>query len=212
MQRAKRNTESTNILKIVDWNSMRLRWTKGFMGKSEIKVPIVKEGKDICRIIFTEFDDGLFDIKIDSLEKPFSVQSYSLFCNRPNEILTYNNHQYLQSDISYHHGAEKKPVVVHVKKRNVKEGELQYLTLPINRIVPPSNNNIFPLPLMKIEIPDISVKGSKIYKKKGYHRLVDISNSNVVEIYMAKRNFSDNFEKYSTVHFIVELNDVAASK
>lgn len=89
------------------------------MGKSEIKVPIVKEEKDICRLIFTEFDDGLFDIKIDSLEKSFSVQTYSLFCNRPNEIMTDNNHQHLKSDISYHHGAERKPVVVHVDIRGM---------------------------------------------------------------------------------------------
>lgn len=41
------------------------------MGAKEIKVPIIKDERDICRLIFTKFDNGLFDVKIDSLGKPF---------------------------------------------------------------------------------------------------------------------------------------------
>lgn len=70
----------------------------------EIKVPITKAGKDICRIIFTQFDDGLFDVKVDSLGKTFRVQAYSLLDRCPREIAPAEEGGYATHGISYHHG------------------------------------------------------------------------------------------------------------
>ena len=167
------------------------------MAKKEVKIPIIKNGRDICRLIFTKFDNNLFDVKIDSLRKSFTVQTYSLFASRPKEIMTGGNLLSSEHDISYHHGTNNKPVVIHIKNKAAKEDEQKYFDLPVNNILPPSNKNDFPLPLMKIEIPDEAVKSSKEYKKKKYHHVVDISNSNVVEIHMANSGFSINQDRFS---------------
>lgn len=38
---------------------------------SRIFVPIVKDGKDICRLIFIKADEGRFDLKLDFLGNSF---------------------------------------------------------------------------------------------------------------------------------------------
>lgn len=178
------------------------------MGDREVKIPIIKNGKDICRLIFTKFENNLFDVKIDSLGKVFSVQTYSMFDHRPEELMTEGRLLSPEHDISYHHGVGNKPVVVHIKNKVAKEGERQYLTLPLNNILPPSNKNDFPLPLLKIEIPDEAVKSSKEYKGKKYHHKVDIANSNVVEIHMTHSGFSNSQKRYATawgVYFMLSF-------
>lgn len=164
----------------------------------EIKIPITKDGKDICRIIFTQFDDGLFDVKIDPLKKLFRVQAYSLFDRRPREIFPAEADGYATHDISYHHGAEQKPIVIHIKNRQAKE-ELRYTSLPLRNILPPSVKNDFPLPLLKLEIPSEVVNASTSYRKKSYHHTLDIANSNVVEIYMANGRYAENMERYARI-------------
>lgn len=99
------------------------------MSIKKIKIPIIKNGKDICRLIFTQFDDGLFDIKIDALENSFRVQTYSLLSTRPREIYPDSLKDYKKHDISYHHGAENKPIVIHIKSKMTQSGEAQYKTL-----------------------------------------------------------------------------------
>lgn len=74
------------------------------MSKNEVKIPIVKDGCDICRLIFTRFDNGLFDVKIDSLGKDFSIQTHKLFSHRPDEIMEDGRVISASHDISYHHG------------------------------------------------------------------------------------------------------------
>lgn len=59
------------------------------MGNLEVKIPIIKNGKDICRLIFIQFENGVFDVKIDSLGKSFSVQTYREIGVRPHKMEPY---------------------------------------------------------------------------------------------------------------------------
>ena len=34
--------------------------------RNKIDIPIIKSGKDICRLVFSKKESGLFDVKIDS--------------------------------------------------------------------------------------------------------------------------------------------------
>ena len=169
------------------------------MGAETISVPIVKDGKDICRLIFTRFDDGLFDVKIDPLRKPFHVQAYSMLDRRPREIYAEEISGYASHDMSYHHGAKRKQITIHIKNRHPKEGEPRYKSLPLSNILPPSGGNDFPLPLLKIEIPSCVVEASKEYKEKKYHHKVDIHNSNVVEIYMTNERYRENVKRFARI-------------
>lgn len=172
------------------------------MSRNEVKIPIIKDGCDICRLIFTRFDNGLFDVKIDSLGKDFSIQTHKLFSHRPDEIMEDGRVISASHDISYHHGMSDKPVVVHVKNRNAKKGEKRYTDLPLTNLLPPTENNDFPLPLLKIEIPNKCIGASKKYKEKKYHHKVDVLNSNVVEIYMTNEKFTNTIEQYSRAWLI----------
>lgn len=154
-----------------------------------IDVPIIKNGKDICRLIFTKAEEEKYDIKIDSREKEFRVQVYKLLARRPVEIFQSDMTSYDKNhDISYHHGADNKPIVVHIKSKVREEGNLQYRTLPLTHILPPNANEKYPLPLLKLEIPGNVVETSSDYRKKNRHYPVDICNSNVVEVYMMNEN------------------------
>ena len=165
---------------------------------NEVKVPIVKNGKDICRIIFIpkpEEGEGIYDIKIDFKGqnpegKVFKVQTYRLFAHRP---VAWDINE-SNSDISYHCTKDDKPPKVHIKNKEIDE----YTTLPLKRLQSPNVNQMFPVPLFKLEIPENVVKKSKSYKKKSKHNSIEFENSNVLEFYMLPEGvFSQNYiDKY----------------
>lgn len=166
-----------------------------------VKIPIVKNGKDICRLIFTpktEEGEGVYDIKFDfkgqnPKSKVFKVQTYRLFSHRP-VVWDINESN---SDISYHCTKGDKPTKVHIKNKEIDE----YTTLPLKKLKPPNVNQMFPLPIFKIEIPQNVVEQSKLYKRKKIHNPIELENSNVIEFYMLpKGKFSQNYmEKYEEV-------------
>lgn len=179
---------------------------------SQISVAVVKNGKDICRIIFTRADKERYDIKIDFFGNRFQVQSYRLFSYRP---IVWNIAE-LENNISYHHGKDNKPVVIHIKHERKVPGKNQYTTLPLARIMPPNNTQTFPLPLLKIEIPDIIIENAKPYKKKTYHHTIDIENSNVVELFMLPEDgvhevFGDKYPYISNVYMIAPIDFFASN-
>lgn len=180
------------------------------MGNKKIDIPIIKNGKDICRLIFTRFDDGLFDVKIDTRKNSFRVQAYSLFSFRPQEIYPDDLKDYREHSISYHHGAENKPIVVHIKSEMKQEGELQYRSLPLCHIQAPNINNDFPLPILKLEIPDNIVNSAEQYQRKKRHYPVDIANSNVVEVFMLNDASSviNNMNRYATISFVQQMMSI----
>lgn len=171
------------------------------MSRKNIDIPIIKDGKDICRLIFTRFDNGLYDIKIDTRENPFGVQTYSLFSFRPQEIYPDNLEEYKEHDISYHHGIENKPIIIHIKSKIKQENKPQYRNLPLRHIQAPNINNKFPLPILKLEIPSKTINGAPQYHRKNRHYPVDIFNSNVVEVFMMNdlSSVTNNLKRYPTI-------------
>lgn len=163
------------------------------VGKKDVSIPVVKSNKDICRLIFQSQENGKFDIKIDFLKNEYKVQLYRLFAERP-IIWDVDNSENV--NISYHHGAAPWPVLIHLKRYPAAEGQDVYTTLCEHRLQPPNTNQKFPIPLLKLEIPQGIIDHAKDYKRKKYHHVLDILNSNVLEIYMASKEFS--FEDYST--------------
>lgn len=173
----------------------------------EVKIPIVKNGKDICRIIFTpkpEEGEGIYDIKIDfkgqnPKGKVFKVQAYRIFAHRP----VVQNINESNSDISYHCTKGDKPSKVHIKNKEIDE----YTTLPLERLQSPNVNQMFPIPLFKLEIPENVVKESESYEKKPKHNPIEFENSNVLEFYMLPEGvFSDNYiDKYEEIFSVYSM-------
>lgn len=182
------------------------------MSREQISVPIIKNGKDICRLIFTKVDNGRYDLKINFLGNAFQVQSYRLFAHRP-IIWDVSSPQ---DSMSYHYGRDSNPVMIHIKKEQPKAGEDRYTTLPITRIQPPNSNQLFPLPLLKIEIPDAIIDKAKIYRKKKKHKAIDLEDSNVLELFMLPdgwhdKKLTDKYPRISFVYMMISMEFFASN-
>ncbi len=182
------------------------------MSKTQISVPVIKNGKDICRLIFTKADNGRYDLKIDFLGNAFQIQSYRLFSHRP--IMW--DVSGTQNSMSYHYGRDNNPVMIHIKKEQPEPGENRYTTLPITRIQPPNVNQMFPLPLLKMEVPDAIIDGAKNYQRKRKHKTIDLGDSNVLELYMLpdglfEQNFMDKYPSVSFVYMMISMEFFASN-
>lgn len=171
------------------------------MGKKKREQPsiaVVVNNQDICRLILKKPVDGKYELKISFLKNEFDVNAHRLFSNRP---IHWEVDEPERLDISYHKGENNKPLTIHLKKRTPLEGELQYQSLPLKRIQAPNINQLFPIPLLKIEVP--TLKESIKYKPKGYHKLLELNDCNVIEFYMvsAAFDFDDYVNKYPDIHF-----------
>lgn len=119
--------------------------------KHQPSIPIVVNGKDICRLIIHKPDTGKYEIKIDFLKNDFDVNVFRMFSFRP---LHKNVKEPYNCDISYHRGENNKPITIHLKNRAAQSGELKYESLPLKHLQAPNINSIFPIPLMKLELPN----------------------------------------------------------
>lgn len=162
------------------------------MGRNEnrISVPVVVQGKDICRIIFQKAEDGKYDIKFEFRGNPYDVYTYRLFSLSP---IIWNVDDPQHINMSYHHGANHYPVLIHLKDET-KKGQEMYRTLPITRIQAPNTNQLFPIPLVKMEIPQKAVDHASLYKEKSYHHKLDLNDVNVIEVFMTSVEF--DFDQY----------------
>ena len=165
--------------------------------KKKPKIAIVLDGKDICRIIPFNSDMGKYELKIDFLENDFDITLYKLFCVEPIKLELIDSSE---REVTYHRGANDKPLRIHLKH---KENHT-YETLPLDKIKPPDVNSMFPIPILKIEVP---TKSSEIkYIPKDYHRVIDPEDCNVLEIYLAHSNYDlENVEKKLPGVFIAFL-------
>lgn len=168
--------------------------------KNKINIPIVKNGKDICRLIFTRDENmpGYYDLKINFQKNLFEVWSYRLFARCP---IVWHMDDTENISMSYHHGAGERPIMIHLKDETMR-GADAYRTLPVKNILAPGTDSMFPLPLCKLEIPDNVVNQAEEYHAKGYHHVVDTGEMNVLEFYMVDDSFDlDSFwsMKYSTI-------------
>lgn len=168
--------------------------------KNKISIPIVKNGKDICRLIFTKDENmpGCYDLKINMQKNPYEVWAYRLFARYP---VMWDVDDSENVSMSYHHGANEAPIMIHLKDE-LSRGAAAYKTLPVKNILAPNTDTMFPIPLCKLEIPEIIVEHAAEYKKKSYHHTVDTGEMNILEFYMVSDDFDlENFwsEKYSTI-------------
>lgn len=168
--------------------------------QNKISIPIIKNGKDICRLIFTKDESmpGCYDLKIDMRKNLYEVWTYRMFARCP---IIWDVDDSEKVSMSYHHGANDNPIMIHLKNESLK-GAASYRTLPAQNILAPNTNTMFPIPLCKLEIPENTVEHAAEYKSKSYHHLLNIGDMNAVEFYMVADDFSlDDFlaEKYSTI-------------
>lgn len=156
--------------------------------KNTINIPVIKHGKDICRLIFQKAEDCKYDIKLEFRGNPYQVCTYRLFSLSP---IIWNVEHPQRVNMSYHHGAHEYPVLIHLKDEE-KGGKEKYRTLPATRIQAPNTNQLFPIPLLKMEIPDWIASRAPEYKEKPYHHKLQVDAANVIEIYMASDKFDVN--------------------
>lgn len=155
--------------------------------KKKDKIAVVIDGMDICRIVPFKPVDGKYEIKIDFLSNEFDTKCYRLFSHRP---IYWGVENSKQSEITYHKGEDNKPLTIHIKLKEKIEGMPTYINLPLKRIQPPSVIQLFPIPLLKLEIPSKATQ--RKYKPKSYHKILKPEECNVIEIYMAHKNFDMN--------------------
>src|SRR5699024_9831124 len=92
---------------------------------------------------------------------------------------------------------------VHIKNidKEISNKKDRLTNLPLKKLQPPNVNQMFPLPIFKIEIPQNVVRESELYKRKKINHPIEVENSNVIEFYMLpKGKYSQDYmEKYEEV-------------
>lgn len=160
------------------------------------KLAIAVNGYDICRIIPLKYKDGELDLKISFLNNNYYIETRSLFSARSIPLL---ETKLSKDEITYHNKNEREPVKVHIKK--IENGSQQYIDLPLKRIKAPNTKQIYPIPLMKIEIPDLHDL-DKYVPKKG-QKVLNINQANVIELFMyntrSEQGFGSSAKNLSTV-------------
>lgn len=167
------------------------------------KVAIVKDGKDIGRIIPFNSAGDEYDFKMSFSKNNYGIYIYKFLSNKPEKQLIDDSSEW---EISYHRSTRSKPTIIHLKgKRNQPE----YKVLPLKRIIDPDINNEFPIPFMRIEIP--RALDAKDYKSKNSkeHVLFDMEGSNVAEFYLTNAKF--DYEKFSQKWPTISFRLIASS-
>ena len=148
------------------------------------KLAIVKEGKDIGRIIPFNIDaSGDYDFKIGFIKNDYEVNMYPFLSKAPEKFELEDMPNW---ELSYHRAFGLKPTVIHLKN---KKDQSKYEPLPIKRLVDTTIYNAFPIPFMRLEIPPSSV--TENYKPKPKeHIAFDMGDANVAEFYLAHIDFN----------------------
>ena len=154
------------------------------MGKAPYRLAISRDGIDVARIMVRPPDEGKLDVIFSFLGREYDAFAYPLHAINP---LYCAFDRSTQTDITYHHGAGGRQVVIHVKRLQPMEGEDRYLDIPLSSIVAPSTDTIMPLPLAKIEVPDELTRtqtAGKRRKKPGKLFFEMESDCTALEIYL----------------------------
>ena len=162
-------------------------------GHGTPRLAIRRGGVDVARLMLGTMENGKLDVKVSFLSHPFVVYTYPLLHINPDILVPEASEG---KNITYHHGSDGKDVVIHLKNELAGEGEPRYKSLPLHRILPPSTDTVVPLPLLKLELPQVlesqGPKSQKQKKRPG-KQVVDIdADCDVVEIFMTSREWSIN--------------------
>lgn len=140
------------------------------------------------------------DFKISFAKNDYEIRMYSLFSDEPKIIKLDNMTDW---EISYHRSDGDNPPVIHMKEK--RQDTPEYITLPMTRLIDPKGFIEFPIPFMKIQIPnDFQAKNYKHINDKSYINF-DLDEANVAEIYLTnpKYDFSYFEEKWPTIDLSV---------
>ena len=155
------------------------------------KIAITKNGKIVLKIIEMNNKDDMCDFKIvpciqgDSL-KIFSLKMFSL-----KQQYVFDPSKYIE--ISYHRYDGIHPTKIQVKIMDSETKELiKHEALPLTRLIDPYVNSYFPIPLLKITIPD-NFDGEEYHSSNRYVEF-NVGNNNIVELFMIRRDF--NFQLF----------------
>lgn len=161
------------------------------------KVAIIKNGKDIGRIIPFNVDSGNYDFKISLTKNDYEIDMYTFLAEAPKTIKLDDMSSW---EISYHRSTALKPTVIHLKQ---KKSNPEYKPLSIHRLKDPSIYTEFPIPLMKLEIP-LNFTAKDYKQKPKEHIVFDIKYANVAEFYLAHIDFS--YQKFMKKWPALSLN------
>jgi hypothetical protein len=123
------------------------------------KVAIIKDGKDIGRIIPFNKNETDSDFKISFSKYNYYVKLFSFLSTSP-ELINLEN--MAEWEISYHRKTALKPTVIHLKE---KKNQPEYKVLPLKGLIDPSIYQEFPIPFMRIQIP-ITFQAEEYKEKK----------------------------------------------
>lgn len=162
------------------------------------RIAVIRNGKDVARLIPFNPLDGTYDFKINLLDNAYDIKIYQQLSYEP---IIGNVIDPQDWEITYHKSCGAKPPIIHLKHKPVEnpkdfydKDHPEYISLPLIRLQEPNINSRFPIPFLKIEIPHLAV--NKSYKKKNGHKTLDIGEQNVVELYLANTDFnSSEFER-----------------
>jgi len=161
------------------------------------KVAIIKNGKDVGRIIPFNVDSGNYDFKISLTKNDYEIDMYIFLAEAPKTIKLDDMSSW---EISYHRSTALKPTVIHLKQ---KKSNPEYKPLSIHRLKDPSIYTEFPIPLMKLEIP-LNFTAKDYKQKPKEHIVFDIKYANVAEFYLAHIDFS--YQKFMKKWPALSLN------
>ena len=172
------------------------------------KIAIIKNGFDILRIIEGNCDGDKCDFKIVPM---VDIECIRIFCMRifsdAEEVIFDRNRKF---ELSYHKATISKPTKIHIKSISKDDpNDIIYKTLPLDNLIDPNIHTEFPIPLLKITLSD-SVLTKKYKTDIKNHKVFDIGDSNILEIFMTKSHFMDTnfYEKWGVIRHTMILNSI----
>ncbi len=108
-------------------------------------------------------------------------------------------------EITYHRRTQTQPTKIHLKRSDGHGGEI-YNQLPLDRLRDPTTQSEFPIPLFRIQIPNVDpYKDYKPSPKE--HIVVDLEDCNVAEFFLVPASFDYKNFSYKwpllSLHFLV---------
>lgn len=166
------------------------------------KIAITKNGYDVLRIIElnSDKDKCAFKIvpKIDLCKLNIKcMRMYSLY-----EDIEFDSSKIVE--ITYHKSDGIHDTKIHIKmidKEN--KDDVEYKTLPLERLIDPDVNTEIPIPLLKIVVPN-SVLTNKYQESSKYVKF-DMEDNNIFEIFMTKKDYiyENLIEKFPNIYRVI---------
>lgn len=166
------------------------------------KIAITKNGYDVLRIIELNSDKDKCAFKI---VPKIDLDKLNIKCMRMYSL--YENIEFDSTkivEITYHKSDGIHSTKIHIKMIDKdNKGDIEYKTLPLERLIDPDVNTEIPIPLLKIVVPD-SLLTNKYQESSKYVKF-DMENNNIFEIFMTKKDFiyDDSIERFPYIYEVL---------